>query len=90
MSAIPAPPAYGAMGADPHGQAALLLVESLIHTLIDSRALSVRDAVSSVEVARDAQICLVEADRSTEAATQLLEAVLHSMAHDLPVDAHRG
>lgn len=71
-------------GPDPHGQAALLLVESLIHSLVETSSLSVQDAVSTIQVARDAQLDLVEADRSPHATTQLLEDILRSLEGDLP------
>ena len=71
-------------GPDPHGQAALLLVESLIHSLVETGSLSVEDAVSTIEVARDAQLDLAEADRSRPVTTQLLEDILHSLEGDLP------
>ena len=86
MLATSTTPAFGAAGPDPHGQAALLLVESLVHALIDNCVMTVRDAVTTVEIARDAQVGLAEADRSPAATTQLLEAVLHSLQHDLPPD----
>lgn len=38
---------------DAHGQAAMLLVESLIHGLVDRQVLSVADAVEIVEAAAD-------------------------------------
>lgn len=40
-------------GADAHGQAALLLVESLIHGLIARSALTVADAVEIIQIAAE-------------------------------------
>lgn len=40
-------------GPDAHGQAAMLLVESLIHGLIARSVISVEDAIEIVEVAAD-------------------------------------
>lgn len=40
-------------GADPHGQAAMLLVESLMHGLIARQVISVADAIEMVEVASE-------------------------------------
>jgi hypothetical protein len=74
---------------DPHGRAALLLVESLIHSLIDIDSLSIEGAVAVIEVARDAQLDLVDAERSPEAATELLEDILRSIQNDLPRNAPR-
>lgn len=84
------PISLGGSVADPHGQAALLLVESLIHSLVNAGSLSVEDAITSIEVARDAQLALLEANRAPEASTQLLEHILRSLETDLPPDApHR-
>lgn len=40
---------------DRHGQAALLLIESLIHSLIARAALTVEEAIETIEVAADAE-----------------------------------
>lgn len=90
MLADTAPSPFRATGPDPHGQAALLLVESLIHGLIGNSVLSVREAATVVEVARDAQAGLADAGRSPAAATPLLEAVLQSLEHDLRGDESHG
>ena len=72
---------------DPHGWAALLLVESLLHTLIDRSALKVEDALDIITVAIDANEELA-ADRgmhedSTDQTTVVLSAILHSLSHDV-------
>jgi hypothetical protein len=90
MRANSAPPPIGPTAQDPHGQAALILVESLIHTLVGNQVLSVRDAVTTIEVARDAQIAMADVERSPAATTHLLEAMLQSMEHDLPGDGLHG
>ncbi len=41
---------------DAHGQAALLLTESLIHSLVDKGFLSIPDAVEVIEVAADVKL----------------------------------
>ena len=41
---------------DAHGQAALLLTESLIHALVDKGQLSVADAVEVIETAADVKV----------------------------------
>lgn len=48
---ITTPPEAGA-----HGHAAILLVESLIHGLVDKQVLSLADAVEIVDVATDVTI----------------------------------
>jgi hypothetical protein len=84
MSATAVPALSETDGPDPHGQAALLLVESLIHGLIGRRVLSVQDAVDIVEVALDAQIAMAEVGRSLALTTDLLEGMLRSLEVDLP------
>lgn len=49
---------------DAHGQAALLLVESLLHGLVDSSVISIPEAVEIVEVAAE-----VEADQAADRST---------------------
>jgi len=73
--------------ADAHGQAALVLVESLLHGLIEKSILSVAAAVeivdTAVEVNRDASTELGH-PQSLERSITLLEAISHSLKHDLP------
>ena len=70
-------------GPDPHGQAAMLLAESLIHSLIGNEVLSVQEAFNTVEIARDTQVELADAGRSPQAATELLDVMLGSLEGDL-------
>ena len=72
---------------DPHGRAALLLVESLLHTLIERSVLKVEDALDIITVAVDANEELA-ADRGehedpTNQTTVVLLAILHSLSHDV-------
>ena len=73
--------------ADAHGQAALVLVESLLHGLIEKSVISVAAAVeivdAAVEVSRDASTELGH-PQSLERSITLLEAISHSLKHDLP------
>ena len=46
---------------DPHGQAALLLVESLMHGLLERSVIRVDDAVQIVESAESVQVDVAEA-----------------------------
>lgn len=46
---------------DPHGQAALLLVESLIHALLERSIISIGEAIDVVETAASVQIDVAEA-----------------------------
>lgn len=72
---------------DAHGQAAMLLVESLIHGLIARSALSVREAIEIVEVAAEVKI-EIGADLGDSPATMrrslaLLGAISSSLRQDL-------
>ena len=42
-------------GSEPYGQAALLLVESLIHSMIARATMTVEEAIETIEVATDAE-----------------------------------
>lgn len=73
---------------DAHGHAALMLVESLIHTLVDSEAMTLVSAVDCIDVAADVTSELL-ADRpehsaGLEASHALLTAISSSLAKDLP------
>ena len=87
---VPPPPGRP----DAHGQAALLLVESLIHGLIARSVITVADAVEIVGVATDVK-AEISADPGDTPATRRksldpLSAISMSLAHDLPdVDPQR-
>ena len=72
---------------DAHGEAALLLVESLIHGLVARKVISVHDAVEVAEVAADAGT-ESEAERRAVPAqarsAEILSAIGASLSHDLP------
>ncbi len=75
---------------DAHGQAALLLVESLIHGLIARKVITVRDAVEFVEVAAEAET-EIETERHAAPAPKrqsaaILEAISVSLSYDLSED----
>jgi hypothetical protein len=73
---------------DPHGQAALLLVESLIHGLIASPALTVAEAVEivdvAVEVKADIAADMGESRLTLEKSLPLLKAISTSLTRDIP------
>ena len=71
-----------------HGEAALLLVESLIHGLVACKVISVGDAVEVVDIALDSHV-EVEIDRQGSKSAvlgpaALLEQIGASLQHDLP------
>jgi hypothetical protein len=75
--------------ADAHGQAALLLVESLIHGLIARSMISVSEAVEIVEVAVEvnAELALDRSDEEEglDHSLQLLGAISESLRRDIEV-----
>jgi hypothetical protein len=76
---------------DPHGQAAMLLTESILHGLIARSVITVPEAVEIVEVAAEVK-AEIAADLGDSVATMrrslaLLEAVRLSLASDLKGDA---
>ncbi len=68
---------------DAAGEAALLLVESLIHELIDRSVLSVDDAVKTVNAAVEIRLELAddrdESRKTTEQSVSLLMAIYQSL-----------
>jgi hypothetical protein len=72
---------------DAHGQAAMLLTESLLHGLIARKLFSVRDAVEIVEVASEVKEAVAEDMGDSPATMQrslaLLCAIRASLTNDL-------
>lgn len=81
-------------GADAHGQAAMLLVESLIHGLIEKRLLSVAEAVEIVDVATEVKIEggaeLGEQPETLRASINLLQNISASLRYDIDAQVQRG
>ena len=75
---------------DAHGRAALLLVESLIHSLVARSVLSVAEGVEVMEIALEAQEAIVQdapdPTPSMRHATALLKSLVHSLRMDLRED----
>lgn len=75
--------------ADAHGQAALLMTESLLHSLIANSILSVADAVEVVETAisaqKDAIADVGDPEGTIRRSLVLLQTISTSLSHDLNV-----
>lgn len=73
--------------AEANGQAAILLVESLIHGLISKSVISVAEAVEIVEIAANvtSEICIDEdrSDPTPGKSFTLLSAIAQSLKHDI-------
>ncbi|ORE95115.1 hypothetical protein [Aurantimonas sp. 22II-16-19i] len=79
---------------DPYGHAAILLVESLIHGLIEKDVLSVAEAVEIVDVATEVKIEsgteLGEPTLTSQASIDLLRDISASLRFDLVEKVKRG
>jgi hypothetical protein len=73
---------------DPYGQAAMLLVESLIHGLLARSLLTVADAVEIVEVAAEVKEeigpSLGDSPVTLQKSIDLLDSIRRSLEFDLP------
>ena len=71
---------------DAHGQAALLLIESVLHTLIETSVLTVQQAIEVVRTASEVKAEVAEAGGESnarmEASLALLEAISTSLETD--------
>lgn len=73
-------------GPDAHGQAALLLVESVIHGLIARSVISVDEAVEMVEVAAEVKAEVAEDMGDSPATMRKSLMLLDSIAISLRID----
>lgn len=73
---------------DAHGQAAMLLVESLIHGLIAKSVISVGDALEMLEVAAEVKseigVALGDSPATLDRSLELLRSISESLATDVP------
>jgi hypothetical protein len=78
----------GQEGPDADGQAALLLVESLIHALIAASVISLQEAVEVVDIAADVKEDIAESLGDSPATLSqsltLLQTISDSLRRDLP------
>lgn len=75
---------------DPHGQAALLLVESLIHGLCQNSTLAVDEAIEIVERAVSVQFDQAEAADAAGAPLWRSHTLLSAIATSLKIDGTGG
>jgi hypothetical protein len=71
---------------DPSGQAAILLVESLIHGLVSKSVLSVPDAVEIVDIAADVGREVGPVVGQSETSLRKSLAILNSIGDSLRID----
>lgn len=73
---------------DPHGHAALLLVESLIHGLIERSIISVVDAIDIIETADSVQVDVADATDGQNEPMWRSHALLTRIAESLRYDGN--
>lgn len=71
---------------DAHGQAALLLTESLIHLLVDKRMLTIAEAVEVIEVAADVKFQVATAAGESKARMEESLELLRKMCVSFETD----
>lgn len=76
---------FGGDGPDPHGQAALLLVESLIHVMVENGLLTREEALDAVRTSTEVKTEIAEGDREPRpvalASLALLKEICLSFDH---------
>jgi hypothetical protein len=82
--------ARGAPAPDAHGQAAMFLVESLIHALIARSVISVEDAIEIVDAAAEVRIDSAAELGDTPAALEKSLALLSAISTSLSYDRRRS
>lgn len=86
-SSLSSDDARGVTQPNPAGEAALLLVESLIHGLIGKSVLSVAEAIEIIDVAANVRFELAEErgedEMERERSLMLLTAMSHSLRFDV-------
>jgi hypothetical protein len=78
---------HGGIEPDAHGQAALLLTESLVHTLVGKHILTNRDAIDLIQVAADVKVEVATAAGESETRMRESLALLSKMAESFKADA---
>lgn len=81
-------PAGSQIEPDAHGQAALLLIESLIHTLVDARLIDTQTAAATVRSAAEVKVEVAEA--AGESAKRMNESLALLQAIETSFEADLG
>ena len=71
---------------DAHGQAALLLVESMLHVLVEARALTLDQAVDAVRTASEVKVEVAAETGESNGRMRESLALLSGIAQTLDVD----
>ena len=84
---IPAAPSAGPVEPDAHGQAALLLAESILHALVETETLTVEGALSVIETTCEVKVEVAEQAGESRGRMQESLALLKAIAASFAVDA---
>ena len=85
-SLIPNARLPAALEPDAHGQAALLLTESLIHTLVDNSAITNVQAIELIRIAAEVKVEVATAAHESNGRMQESLALLSKMASSFATD----
>jgi hypothetical protein len=86
VSVVGIPNLPATMEPDAHGQAALLLAESLIHTLVENATLTNVEAVDVIRIAAEVKVEVAVAAHETKGRMQESLALLSKMASSFETD----
>lgn len=86
-TSAPVVPHTGDIEPDAHGQAALLLAESILHALVETKTLTVEGALSVIQTTCEVKIEVAEQSGESKGRMQQSLALLQAIAASFAVDA---
>lgn len=86
-NAAPPVPHESHLEPDAHGQAALLLAESILHALVETGSLSVKDALSVIETTCDVKVEVAQEAGESRGRMDESLALLQAISATFAVDA---
>lgn len=86
-NAPPAAPHIRGVEPDAHGQAALLLAESILHALVESKVLTTAGALSVIQTTCEVKIEVAEATGESQGRMKQSLALLQTISASFAVDA---
>ncbi len=87
VNVVPAERQAGKPEPDAHGQAALLLAESILHALVETQTLTVEAALSIIETTCEVKVEVAEQAGESRGRMQESLALLQAIATSFAVDA---
>ncbi|WP_033925144.1 hypothetical protein [Sphingomonas sp. 35-24ZXX] len=86
-NAAPSAPRAGPVEPDAHGQAALLLAESILHALVETDTLTIEGALSVIETTCEVKVEVAEQAGESRGRMQESLALLQAISASFAVDA---